>query len=199
MRHMRYLPTVGRLRSIGKVGVPLAVMLAVSSPTWAHDAQVEAANKKVVLAFYQALEDADATGTTKARIQSIAETYISPAYVQHAEAFANLPGPGSARDKLIRMFQSMPPMKQPPSRTVEVMAEDDMVMLLTARDMPDPAGGTKPAYIFNMFRVKDGRLAEHWSIVPPPRGMGGGAMPPPGAAAPGAPPSGPAPAPPNPQ
>lgn len=195
MRHISHLLKFGGL----KRSLPFVALLAVSSPVLAHDTAAEAANKKVVLAFYQALNDADAAGTTKARIQGIAETYISPAYVQHAEAFANLPGPGSARDKLIRMFQSMPPMKQPPSRTVEVMAENDMVMLLTARDMPDPAGGTKPAYIFNMFRVKDGRLAEHWSIVPPPPGMGAAPMTPPGAGVPGTPPSGPVPARPNPQ
>ena len=195
MRHISHFLPSGGL----KWSFPLAAAMTIASPALAHDTATEAANKKVVLSFYQALNDADATGTTKARIQGIAETYISPAYVQHAESFANLPGPGSARDKLVRMFQSMPPMKQPPSRTVEVMAESDMVMLLTARDMPDPAGGTKPAYIFNMFRVKDGRLAEHWSIVPPPPGMGGPAMPPPGATPPGTAPSSPVPPPQNPQ
>lgn len=199
MRYMITLLRFCRHHPVLTLKLPCVALLALSSPALAHDDVAEAANKKTVLSFYQALNDADAAGTTKARIQDIAETYLSADYVQHAEAFARLPGPGSARDKLIRMFQSMPPMKQPPSRTVEVMAENDIVMLLTARDMPDPAGGTKPAYIFNMFRVKDGRLVEHWSIVPPPPGMGGAAMPPPGAAAPGTPPSGAVPTRPNPQ
>jgi predicted SnoaL-like aldol condensation-catalyzing enzyme len=62
------------------------------------------------------------------------------------------------------------------------MAEGDKVMLLTSRDQPDPAtGGVKPSYIFNMFRVKDGKLVEHWDVS---SGMGG---PPPSG---GAPPSG---------
>jgi predicted SnoaL-like aldol condensation-catalyzing enzyme len=46
-------------------------------------------------------------------------------------------------------------------------------MMLTARAMPDPATGRdKDVYIFNMFRVRNGLLVEHWDITP--------IMPPPG-------------------
>ena len=59
----------------------------------------------------------------------------------------------------------------PPQRTDAVMAEGDRVMLLTSRDQRDPATGEmKPSYIFNMFRVKDGKLVEHWDVSP---GMAG--------------------------
>lgn len=178
MRHM------GHFRKAACVA--FAASLALASPALAHEERGEAANKQLVLDFYQALNDADAAGTTKARIQTIAETYLSPDYVQHAEAFAHLPGPGSARDKLIRMFQTMPTMKLPPSKTLAVMAEGDLVMMLTTRDMPDPATkGVSQAYIFNMFRVKDGRLVEHWDISPPPPGAGAPGAPPPGALPPG--------------
>lgn len=180
MRHMSHFR---------KFAGPLfAALLAVASPALAHDEPAETANKQVVLDFYQALNDSDATGTRKERIQGIIERYLSPEYVQHAEAFADLPGPGSPRDRLIRLFQTMPegpPM--PPARTLAVMAEGDLVMMLTARDMPDPAtGGTKPAYVFNMFRVRNGQLVEHWDL--------GTSAPPgaPGGPPPGAPPSGPA-------
>jgi predicted SnoaL-like aldol condensation-catalyzing enzyme len=160
--------------------LPLAAAIAVATPAVAHNTRSEAANKKVVLDFYKALNTADAAGTTKQQIKVIAEKYLSPEYTQHAEAYANLPGPGSARDKLIRMFQNMPAMKLPPSKTLSVMAENDLVMMLTSREMPDPATGrAKPAYIFNMFRVKNGQLAEHWDIMPSPPGAGGPGMPPP--------------------
>lgn len=181
MRHM------SQFRKLVGAALSLAALLAAVSPAFAHSTRAEAANKKVVLDFYQALNTADAVGNTKERIQGIAETYLSPDYVQHAEFFANLPGPGSARDKLIRMFQTMPPMKLPPAKTLAVMAQGDLVMMLTAREMPDQVTGRmKQAYVFNMFRVKNGQLVEHWDITPLPPGPGATGMPPPGVMPPGA-------------
>jgi len=46
----------------------------------------------------------------KERIQSIAETYLSPDYKQHTLI---LPGPGTDREKLIHLFQNRP--MQPPA------------------------------------------------------------------------------------
>jgi predicted SnoaL-like aldol condensation-catalyzing enzyme len=171
---------LNRFRSFIGLGLSFVTLLADVPPASAHDTRAEAANKKIVLDFYQALNDADAAGNTKVRIQGIAEKYLSPEYVQHAEMFANLPGSGSGRDKLIRMFQSMPAMKLAPPKTLAVIAEGDLVMMLTAREMAGQATGpAKPALIFNMFRVKNGRLTEHWDIMPQPPGGGGPGMPPP--------------------
>ena len=140
----------------------------------AANTPTEAANKETVLDFYAALNEADATNSMKERIAGIAEKYLSPEYKQHTLV---LPGPGTDREKLIRMFQSRPALPpagapaMPPQRTDAVMAEGDRVMLLTSRDQRDPATGEmKPSYIFNMFRVKDGKLVEHWDVSP---GMAG--------------------------
>ena len=183
---MRHALNILRLSGIGFV---LAAGLAMPSAAGAANTPAEAANKKIVLGFYAALNEADATDSMKQRIPAIAEKYLSPNYKQHTLL---LPGPGADREKLIRMFQSRPAGPPPgakaipPQRTDAIMAEGDRVMLLTSRDQRDPATGeVKPSYIFNMFRVKDGKLVEHWDVSP---GMSG---PPPGTAPPGAPPAGP--------
>jgi predicted SnoaL-like aldol condensation-catalyzing enzyme len=176
---MRYPSTILRLSGVGLV---LAAGLAMTSPAVADNTPTEAANKKTVLAFYAALNEADATNSMTQRIPVIAEKYLSPEYKQHT---LSLPGPGTDREKLIKMFQSRPPMPTdaPRQRTDAVMAEGDKVMLLTSRDQRDPATGeVGPSYLFNMFRVKDGKLVEHWDVSPgmgpPPGGPGGPGAPP---------------------
>jgi predicted SnoaL-like aldol condensation-catalyzing enzyme len=176
---MRYGSGILRL---GGVGLLLAAGLAMASTATAANTPTEEANKKTVLGFYAALNEADATNSIKQRIPAIAEKYLSPEYKQHTLL---LPGTGTDREKLIRMFQSRPP--KPPAgatamsrqRTDAVMAEGDRVMLLTSRDQRDPATGElKPFYVFNMFRLKDGKLVDHWDVQPgmpgpPPGGPGG--------------------------
>ena len=164
-------PSTHQLKGLG-IAVA-AVLLAMSPAGAASYTPSEAVNKKTVLNFYAALNAADATHSMHERIQGIAETYLSPDYIQHGEAFANLPGPGTPRDKLIHFFQALPPLPASisPPTTVAVMAEADRVILVTARDMPDPATGvTKSSLTWNMFRVIDGKLAEHWDCSP---NMGG--------------------------
>jgi len=167
------------LLQLSAVGLVMATGMAMAPPAAAANTPAEAANKKVVLDFYAALNEAGATHSMKERIPAIAEKYLSPEYKQHT---LFLPGPGTDRERLIRMFQSRPAGPPPgaaaqsPQRTDAIMAEGDRVMLLTSRDQRDPATGeSKPSYIFNMFRVKDGKLVEHWDVSP------GMTPPPPGA------------------
>jgi predicted SnoaL-like aldol condensation-catalyzing enzyme len=178
---MYYASKISRMSGIGLV---LAAGLAMGSPATAANTPTEAANKKIVLDFYAALNEATATNSMKQRIPDIAEKYLSPEYKQHT---LTLPGPGTDREKLIRMFQGRPSggtTANPPQRTDAVMAEGDRVMLLTSRELPDPAtGAVKRTYVFNMFRVKDGKLVEHWDVLP--AGVG---PPPGGPGVPGAPP-----------
>ena len=170
------------LLRLSGVALLLAASLAMALTAAAANTPTEAANKKTVLDFYAALNEADATNSMKERIAAIAEKYLSPDYKQHTLL---LPGSGTDREKLIRMFQGRPAGPSagaaaiPKQRTDTVMAEGDRVMLLTSRDQPDPATGeVKPSYTFNMFVVKDGKLVEHWDLSPgragpPPGGPGG--------------------------
>lgn len=178
-------------KSLTKFALAMAVLPALviwAPPVAAEDSPQEQANKQLVLAFYDALGDADADGAMAERIAGIAQTYLHPLYTQRAGMFVGLPGEGSDRDKLISLFRSMPrggpPM--PRATTVSVMAEGDLVMLLTKRERIDPATGqASDAFTFNMFRVRDGQLIEHWDGSPaggpPPGPPPGNAMgPPPG-------------------
>lgn len=175
----------------------IATLVACSSPTVVDETAQEEANKQVVLDFYEALNDADDAGAMAQRIPQIAETYLHPDYTQRAGAFVNLPGEGSDRDKLVQMFQSMPPMPTnagapaPRPTTISVMSEGDLVMLLTKREATDPASGQpSETFIFNMFRVEDGQLIEHWDTSQqggPPPGAPPGAGGPPEAGPPGPP------------
>jgi hypothetical protein len=55
------------------------------------------------------------------------------------------------------------------------MADGDLVVRISSRSMPGVKGD---AFIFNMFRVKDGKLSEHWDassggMMMPGRAPGG--------------------------
>lgn len=138
----------------------------------------ETANMQMVQDFYAALDAADAKGNMKQAIVGIAQKYIAPDYKQHAA------GGQSGRDNFVKMFQSMPaaadaqppgaaagkPPAMEPAKLVALMAEGDKVVRITTR-------GT--GMIWNLFRVQNGQLAEHWDA-----GTGGGA---PAGGPPGAP------------
>lgn len=146
---------------IKSIRVIVAIVLAASLGTAAnaHDTAQEAANKKLVLDFYAELGKPDQAQ----RIAGIAERFITPGYIQHQEGAKN------GRDELVKAFQGPRPgsSTMAPAKLIAVMAEGDKVIQVTSRDVRDPVTGeTKPAFIWNMFRIENGQLAEHWDHVP---------------------------------
>jgi predicted SnoaL-like aldol condensation-catalyzing enzyme len=138
-------------------GVLLATSLGTAAD--AHETAQEAANKKLVLDYYAELEKPDQAQ----RIAGIAERFVAPDYIQHQD------GAKDGREALVKDFQGPRPghSTMAPAKLVAIMAEGDKVIQVTSRAVPDAAtGGTKPAYIWNMFRIKNGQLAEHWDAVP---------------------------------
>jgi predicted SnoaL-like aldol condensation-catalyzing enzyme len=139
------------------VGAVMAASLGTAA--YAHETAREAANKKLVLDFYAELEKPDQAQ----RIAGIAERFIAPGYIQHQE------GAADGREALVKVFQNRPQGGPPlaPAKLIAIMAEGDKVIQVTSREVPDSAtGGTKPAFIWNMFRIENGQLAEHWDAVP---------------------------------
>ncbi|WP_237713978.1 hypothetical protein [Novosphingobium sp. Rr 2-17] len=52
------------------------------------------------------------------------------------------------------------------------------MIIVTSREIPEIAGGSRTIFIFNMFRIADGKLVEHWDALPsamtqPPAGGSG--------------------------
>lgn len=152
----------------------LAQLTFLTSPTALAADNSATANKKLVLDFYNELFKAEAAGTMKRDLPAIAEKYLKPDYIQHSESFSKQ---GAGRDGLVRSLQALASDKPNPNftfpTTISIMAEGDRVMLMTRR--PAPSG--KQVYLFNMFRVQDGKLAEHWDVLPAEFTMPPGASP----------------------
>lgn len=150
------------------MGLLCVTMPFANSRAATYTAQ-EQANMKLVADFYAALDDGGPD--LKQKIRGIAEKYLKPDYIQHMEQQRQF-GPG--REGFIRMFEQMPAMPAPPAgappagaptagaalpraKLLLLSAQGDLVVQVTSRNM-----GGKDTYIFNMFRVQDGKLAEHW-------------------------------------
>lgn len=122
------------------------------------------ANKQVVLHIVRDLLEA---GHWKD-----APKYLSQRYIQHN------PNVASGLAPVMAYFSNMPerPIPGPTEwrmKVVSVTAEDDLVVVATARTLPRPDGkGSYTTTWFDMWRIKDGRADEHWdgAELPSPKG-----------------------------
>lgn len=92
-----------------------------------------------------------------------ARRYLTESYIQHN------PNIASGADAIIeftrseeaeRARASMRPATDPPMFVVE----GDRIVMVLPRDLPDPSDPSKTyrTYWFDMWRIEDGKLAEHW-------------------------------------
>ncbi len=111
-----------------------------------------AANKKLIFDFWrEVFQTHDMTSAPK---------YMAEDYMQHNP---NVP---TGRQPFMDFFGRLPrqPVKAEIDNLVTILAEGDKVVLAFRRELPDPqnAGKTYTTTWFDMFRIKDGKLAEHW-------------------------------------
>jgi predicted SnoaL-like aldol condensation-catalyzing enzyme len=140
------------------------------------DSTQEAANKRLVIDYFAALDRLETLDARdlKEQVRKAMTKYVRPDYIQHNESFARF-GQGSAG--LIRMLESRldasnpssKPTPQGTSREMAVMAKGDLVIRVNSREQLDRA--KPPLIIFNLLRIQDGLIAEHWD------GASGGTMP----------------------
>jgi predicted SnoaL-like aldol condensation-catalyzing enzyme len=122
-------------------------MLSSSSPALK-------ANKKLVYDFWREVLEGGHL--------DLANKYLAPGYIQHNP---NVP---TGRDGFVAFFSKFakphptaPTIEQP---LINIVAEGDIVVLSFADTKPDPAneGKTYTTTWFDMFRVQNGMIAEHW-------------------------------------
>jgi predicted SnoaL-like aldol condensation-catalyzing enzyme len=137
-----------RLSLIAMLAASLATVVPLAAQ--GRDAMKEEANKKLVVDFYQQFfGDKDITA---------GERYLAPDYIQHNPNFPD------GRDALMNgvkgFFANAPKTKVDIQR---VAADGDLVWL-HIRQPPRPGGGAGNSVV-DIFRVKDGKIVEHWDTI----------------------------------
>ena len=117
-----------------------------------------AANKQLVFDMWRAIIQGAHT--------ELAPKYFTKDYIQHN------PNVATGRDAMVEYMKSTRPVRPiDPTITfpvVAIMAEGDKVLIATVAYSPDPAApGTRYAGThFDLFRIENGKIAEHWDSVP---------------------------------
>jgi predicted SnoaL-like aldol condensation-catalyzing enzyme len=120
-----------------------------------------AANKKLVFDMWRAI--------IQAGHAEMAPQFFTESYIQHN------PNVATGRDAMVAYMKSTRPVRAiDPKITfpvIAIMAEGDLVMVATVSYAPDPESpGKKYAGThFDLFRIENGKIAEHWDSVPKDR------------------------------
>jgi predicted SnoaL-like aldol condensation-catalyzing enzyme len=123
------------------------------------------ANKKLVLDWYAF------QGSREDR----ARRFLADDYIQHNPRFLKMDEITGARGRdawlaandAARGRASLVPHGIPLRNPVLITAEGDLVTVVFKAALPDPDNEAKTydAFAITVFRIKDGRLAEHWDSV----------------------------------
>lgn len=95
---------------------------------------------------------------TERNVKKAFETYVVPDYIQHN------PGVADGRDAAIALLT---PMFSDPKRSFEIrkiLVDGDLAAIhIFAK--PDPTA--RGAAVADFYRLKDGRIVEHWDVIQP--------------------------------
>jgi len=123
-----------------------AVAKQSCATSWDRQAQ---ANEKLVIYFNDQLFNGDNL--------SVIGKYVGPSYIQHNPTVPN--GPDGLRQLVIKLHSLFPHSK---STVVRAVAEGDLVFV-ESHVVSVP--GTKGNANFDVYRVENGHLVEHWDVL----------------------------------
>ncbi|MBK9253470.1 MAG: nuclear transport factor 2 family protein [Proteobacteria bacterium] len=114
-----------------------------------------AANKKLVFDMYRTIIQAGRTET--------AEQFFTPGYIQHN------PNVVSGRDALVKYIKQTRPARELKPLldfpVISITAEGDIVVIAIVSWQDDEEGKRYANTHFDMFRIENGKIAEHWDHV----------------------------------
>jgi predicted SnoaL-like aldol condensation-catalyzing enzyme len=120
------------------------------------DAKLQA-NKMVVYGIYRDL--------LQAGHWELAGKYLTERYIQHN------PNAASGREGVVKFFTEVLKVKPTPipekltSPIVAVLAEGDLVTVLSVAERKDGSGKAYTTTWFDTWRIKDGKADEHWDCA----------------------------------
>lgn len=114
-----------------------------------------AANKKLV---YDAIRIVMIAG----HVDRVSD-FFAPDYIQHN------PGIATGRDAFTAFIKKLSPVPKPVAQRISwpivtMIAERDLVTVAMVRELPNPADPSQTVKTtwFDMYRVKNGKIVEHW-------------------------------------
>jgi len=139
--------------------VPVAPNPDHESMLRSHDPQL-ARNKRFVYDFWREVFEA--------AHMDLAPKYMAETYIQHNPLVPT--GRQAFVDFFSRVRKPMPIEPRVKAPLVAILADGDLVVLSFAREHQDPQDPTKryTTTWFDMFRIVDGTIAEHWDPATKP-------------------------------
>jgi predicted SnoaL-like aldol condensation-catalyzing enzyme len=136
-----------------KVTAAVTILIGLCAPLAAQADQQLEQNKKLVLEFWREVLEAHHV--------ELASKYLAQGYIQHN------PNVETGRDGFVNFFSRFPPspiqptLKNPP---IYVVASGDRVILIFEHEAADPHDASRKYKYnsFDMLRVADGKIQEHW-------------------------------------
>ncbi len=138
----------------------LTLMIATSAPLPAFAGTPQSdANVKFVQTFLEKIRVATFQRHDPKAIREIGERYMRPDYIQHSDGMK--PGREGYIGSMVGLAQGGGPAAgpMPDIKDLYWVADGDKVVWVSAVQLP---GRDKPEFMFNMMRIQDGKIAEHW-------------------------------------